>query len=83
MAVTTQISDLNWRRPTMTRELAKAWFGQRVPEDVVAIEVMYNSEIGQREVRWKRWNDPTIHTMPFEQTDECVAAALVAMKLTC
>ncbi len=67
----------------MTRELAKAWFGQPVPERVVAIEVLFNSEIGQREVRWKLWNDPTVHTMPFEQTDEGVVAALVAMKLTC
>jgi hypothetical protein len=34
-------------------------------------------------VRWRVANDPNIHEMPFEQTDEGVQAALVAMKLTC
>jgi len=34
-------------------------------------------------VRWRVKIDDTIHEMPFEQTDEGVMAALVAMKLTC
>jgi hypothetical protein len=37
----------------------------------------------QQLVRWRVKNDPTIYEMPFEQTDEGVMAALVAMKLTC
>ena len=34
-------------------------------------------------VRWRVAGDPTIHEMPFEQTDESVIAILAAMKLTC
>ena len=34
-------------------------------------------------VRWRVKDDPTIHEMPFNQSDEGVMAALVAMKLTC
>lgn len=83
MAVTTQISDLNWRRPTFTRDCVKAWFGQPVPEGVIAIEIMHNAATGDREVRWKVRGDPTIHTMPFDMTDDCVSTALIAMKLTC
>lgn len=83
VALTTQTSDLNWRLgPDFTRDV-KSWFGYRVPTGVIAIEIMHNMHTGGRDVRWRCRNDPTIHEMPFETTDECVQAVIIAMKLTC
>lgn len=83
MAVTTQISDVDWRRPHLTRDVPKLWFGHEVPEGVTAINMMFNALEGQLMVRWRVKGDPVIHEMPFEQTNECAMAALAAMKLTC
>jgi hypothetical protein len=59
------------------------WFGQQVPDGVTAISMMRDYINDQLMVRWRVKDDPIIHEMPFEQTDEGVTAALVAMKLTC
>jgi hypothetical protein len=59
------------------------WFGQRVPDGVTAISIMRCVNTYDTMVRWRVKDDPDIHEMPFEQTDEGVTAALVAMKLTC
>lgn len=81
VAPTTRISDYNWRRGP-TRDV-KVWFGQPVPEGVIAIEIMHNQMKLGRDVRWRVRGDPTIHEMPFDMTEECIEAVLVAMKLTC
>ena len=85
MAVTTLTSNLGgWvRPPSYTREAPLPWFGLTVPEKVTNISVMRDHINDQLLVRWRIKGDPDIHEMPFEQTDEGVAAALVAMKLTC
>lgn len=67
----------------MTRAMPLPWFGQQVPEGVTAITMMRSFIDDQLLVRWRVKGDTTIHEMPFEQTDEGVQAALVAMKLTC
>jgi hypothetical protein len=54
-----------------------------VPKNVVAVELMRDAVRYELHVRWRVKDDPIIHEMPFEQTDEGVMAALVAMKLTC
>ena len=59
------------------------WFGQVVPAGVTAITVMRSFLDDQLLVRWLVKGDPVIHEMPFNQSDEGVMAALVAMKLTC
>jgi hypothetical protein len=59
------------------------WFGQKVPDGVTAISMMRCVNTYETMVRWRVKGDPDIHEMPFEQTDEGVMAALVAMKLTC
>jgi hypothetical protein len=59
------------------------WFGQQVPDGVTAISMMRGYIDDQLMVRWRIKGDQDIHEMPFEQTDEGVMAALVAMKLTC
>jgi hypothetical protein len=82
VALTTQTSDLNWRPSPFTRDV-KRWFGYTVPTGVIAIEIMHNMYTGGRDVRWRVRGDPTIHEMPFENTDERVQAVIIAMKLTC
>jgi hypothetical protein len=59
------------------------FYGQPAPDGVTAIEIMRDTLWHELHVRWRVKDDPTIHEMPFEQTDEGVTAALVAMKLTC
>ena len=88
MAVTTRISEDvgNWSMPhPSTRAMPQMWFGQRVPEGITAITLMRSYMDDQLMVRWRTRHDISdeIHEMPFEQTDEGVTAALVAMKLTC
>jgi hypothetical protein len=69
----------------MTRAMPQMWFGQRVPEGITAITLVRSYLDDQLLVRWRTRHDISdeIHEMPFEQTDEGVQAALVAMKLTC
>ena len=87
MALTTRTSDIgNWSRPhPMTRAMPQMWFGRHVPEGVTAITLIRSYMDDQLLVRWRTRHDISdeIHEMPFEQTDEGVMAALVAMKLTC
>lgn len=44
---------------------------------------MYNYLTDGRDVRWRVRGDPTIHEMPFDMTDDCITAVIIAMKLTC
>jgi hypothetical protein len=85
VAHTTLTSDVgNWSRPhPMTRAMALPWFGQQVPEGIITISMMRDYLSDQLMVRWSVKGDPDIHEMPFNQSDEGVMAALVAMKLTC
>jgi len=87
VAVTTRISEIdtgNWTRPhPMTRAQPLKWFGHDVPENVTHISLMRNYHDFQVYVRWRVRGDEQIHEMPFNQSDEGVMAALVAMKLTC
>lgn len=83
VAHTTLTSEIgSWRRDHITRDV-KLWFGKRVPEGVIAIEIMHNYMTDGRDVRWRVKGDPTIHEMPFDMTDDCVDTVLIAMKLTC
>jgi hypothetical protein len=81
----TPTSDVgNWRMPPPRSIVpAEMWFGHHVPEGVTAISMQRSYIDEQLLVRWRVKGDPVIHEMPFEQTDEGVMAALVAMKLTC
>lgn len=63
--------------------MPKKWFGLDVPEHVTVIELRHNYLTAQLEVWWRVKGTTEVHTMPFEQTDEGVMAALTAMKLTC
>lgn len=69
-------------RDSPTRDV-KLWFGRLVPQGVIAIEIRYDVMTDGRFARWRVRGDPTIHEMPFEVTDDCVKAVLIAMKLTC
>lgn len=87
MAVTTPISEerASWNRPAPwdITGVPQMWFGRRVPDGVLAINMMRGYNKDQLMVRWRVKGDPDIHEMPFETTDEGVMAALAAMKLTC
>ena len=88
MALTTQTSEDvgNWSKPhPHTRARQHMWFGHQVPEGITAITLMRSFIDDQLMVRWRTSQaiSDEIHEMPFEQTDEGVQAALVAMKLTC
>jgi hypothetical protein len=87
VALTTLISDVGtWVKPhPHTRAMQHMWFGQRVPEGITAITLTRSYIDDQLLVRWRTTHaiSDEIHEMPFEQTDEGVQAALVAMKLTC
>jgi hypothetical protein len=58
------------------------FFGLPLPESVAYAEMWFDTTQDQQLVRWITMNGAR-HEMPFEQTDEGVTAALVAMKLTC
>jgi hypothetical protein len=58
------------------------FFGLSLPESVAYAEMWFDTTQDQQLVRWITMNGAR-HEMPFEQTDEGVQAALVAMKLTC
>lgn len=81
MALTTRISDVQWDRPPPWLRPPK-WFGADVPTRVTHVEVQYRPELDKTVVRWRVRDDPVIHEMPFQHTDEGVMAVLVAMKLT-
>jgi hypothetical protein len=78
VAVITPISNLHVNYPNN-----KFFFGQELPKGVTNAQLFMDHLQDQKLVRWRVKNDPTIYEMPFEQTDEGVTAALVAMKLTC
>lgn len=61
----------------------KFFFGQELPNGVTTAQLFMDHLQDQQLVRWRVKGDPVIYEMPFEQTDEGVTAALVAMKLTC
>jgi hypothetical protein len=82
VALTTQTSE--WAKaPVLDGRSYKLFFGRVVPKNVVAVELMRDAVRYELHVRWRVKADDTIHEMPFQQTDEGVMAALVAMKLTC
>lgn len=77
MAVITQINDVagRWTKPAM-------FFGKKVPCGITHIELVHTHHtFYEYELRWINKNAEQ-HTMPFEQTDETINAAWVAMKLT-
>lgn len=82
MAHTTLTSEYR-NHPVLGGKAYKLFFGRKVPEGVVAVELMRDALWGELHVRWRVKGDPDIHEMPFNQTDEGVMAALAAMKLTC
>lgn len=61
----------------------RLFFGQELPSGVLHAEMYRDNLQDQVLVRWRVVNDPDIHEMPFEQSDEGVLAVLTAMKLTC
>jgi len=58
------------------------FFGVDLPKGVVRCELLHDLMWDVVNVHWVT-QDGSKHSMPFEQTDEGVMAALVAMKLTC
>jgi hypothetical protein len=82
VAVTTRISDDNIKAVRVGPNTL-LFFGRKVPDGVTAAELLRDMRTDQVMVRWRVKDDPTIHEMPFNQSDEGVMAALVAMKLTC
>ena len=78
MAVITQINEGIWGTNG-----TRMFFGQKIPNGIAHIELMRtHHNFYDLELRWITKNAEE-HAMPFEQTDEGVNAALVAMKLTC
>ncbi len=77
MAVITQINEGVWGAKS------RMFFGQKIPDGVAHIQLMRTHHtFYDVELRWITKNAEE-HAMPFEQTDEGIIAALVAMKLTC
>ena len=81
VAHTTLTSERAWVRPRLTRDVAKQWFGYKVPEQVTNIQVLYDVERAGQIVYWKN-TDGSVHSMPFEVDQETVEAVLIAMKLS-
>lgn len=75
MAVITPINEGMWTPGFV-------FFGVPLPKGIVRCELMRDLMWGVVNVHWVT-QDGSNHSMPFEQTDEGVQAALVAMKLTC
>lgn len=79
MALTTQTSEVyHLNNPTNGM-----FFGRRMPDRVLTAQLFRDYVHDQLLVKWRVRGDPVVHEMPFETSDEGVAAALVAMKLTC
>lgn len=78
MALTTRTNEGYWRA-----DGSRMFFGQKIPDGVAHIQIIRTHHtFYDVELRWMTKNAKE-HAMPFEQTDEGVTAALVAMKLTC
>lgn len=78
MARITQINEGYWRA-----DGSRMFFGKPLPKGVAHVELMRTHHtFYDIEIRWMTTNAEE-HSMPFEQTDEGVNAALVAMQLTC
>jgi hypothetical protein len=78
VAAITQINEGIWNRNG-----SRLFFGRSLPEGVAHVELMRTHHtLYDVEIRWVTTKADE-HAMPFEQTDEGVNAALVAMKLTC
>ena len=78
MAVITQINEGIWGTNG-----TRMFFGQKIPEGIAHIQLMRtHHNFYDLELRWVTKNAEE-HAMPFEQTDEGVNAAFIAMKLTC
>ena len=87
MAVTTPISEFTTpiNEVNYFGKTVRLFFGQPVPEGITDIALVRAYINHQKMVRWRTRHhiSDEFHEMPFEQTDEGVTAALVAMKLTC
>jgi hypothetical protein len=59
-----------------------AFFGVPLPKGVVRCELLHDLMWDVVNVHWVT-QDGSKHSMPFEQTDEGVTAAIAAMTLTC
>ena len=77
IAHTTQISK-HLSQPT-----SGIFFGQPTPKGVLTLQLFHDPSTDTLSVRWRVRNDPVIHEMPYEHSDEGVMAVLAAMKLTC
>jgi len=61
----------------------RMFFGRPLPKTVAHVQLMRtHHNFYDVELRWMTTNAEE-HSMPFEQTDEGVNAAFVAMQLTC
>ena len=78
MAVITQINEGIWGTNG-----TRMFFGRKLPDEIVDVRLMRtHHNFYDVELRWMTRNAEE-HAMPFEQTDEGVNAAFIAMKLTC
>lgn len=59
------------------------FFGHYMPKGVITAQLFRDVLTDSVTVRWRVRNDPTIHEMPFDHTDDGIIAVLTAMKLTC
>ena len=75
MAVTTRINEGVWVE-------GYKFFGVPLPKEVVRCQLLYDHMWDVVNVHWTT-KGGLEHSMPFEQTDEGVIAAIAAMKLTC
>ena len=75
MALTTLTSEGMWMPGFV-------FFGVPLPKGIVRCELMRDLMWDVVNVHWIT-QDGSTHSMPFEQTDEGVMAAIAAMKLTC
>ena len=75
MARTTQRSEGMWTP-------GFAFFGVPLPKGIAKCQLLHDHTYDIVNLHWITV-DGEKHSMPFEQTDEGVTAALVAMKLTC
>ena len=75
MAVTTQINEGIWKN-------GFSFFGVPLPKGIAHCQLSRDPIWYELQVEWITKTGER-HSMPFEQTDEGVKAALVAMQLTC
>lgn len=78
MAAITQINEGIWGTNG-----TRMFFGRKLPDQIADIRLMRtHHNLYDLELRWMTKNAEE-HSMPFEQSDEGVNAAFIAMKLTC